>query len=195
LESKSLKERRKPLDKLKMTVFSLNKTSTIALLLFVCLAIGCADSTTKSQSSDGVGTEKRIASADVVKVSPEPVVIGAGASADATIRLNIQSGYHVNANPPSFPYLKATELQIPATDGVSVGFIAYPDPLKKRFEFNDEELAVYEGATILKVNLKADKGTKIGRRELPAKLQVQACDDKVCYAPGVINFSIPVDVK
>lgn len=178
-----------------MTVFSLNKTSTIALLLFVCLAIGCADSTPKSQSSDGVGTEKRIASADVVKVSPEPVVIGAGASADATIQLNIQSGYHVNANPPSFPYLKATELQIPATDGVSVGFIAYPDPLKKRFEFNDEELAVYEGATILKVNLKADKGTKIGRRELPAKLQVQACDDKVCYAPGVINFSIPVDVK
>lgn len=178
-----------------MTDFSLNKTSTTALLLFVCLTIGCATSTTNSQNPDGIGTDKRIASVDVVKASPEPVVIGAGASADATIRLNIQSGYHVNANPASFPYLKATELQIPATDGVSVGFIVYPDPLKKRFEFNDEELAVYEGETILKVNLKADKGTKIGKRELPAKLQVQACDDKVCYAPGVINFSIPLDVK
>ena len=54
---------------------------------------------------------------------------------------------------------------------------------------------VYEGETILKVNLKADNGTKIGKRELPAKLQVQACDDKVCYAPGVIRFSIPVDVQ
>lgn len=179
-----------------MTGFSLIKTSTTAVLfLFVCLAFGCANSTTNSQNDDGIETDKRIASADVVKASPDPVVIEAGASADATIRLNIQSGYHVNANPPSFPYLKATELQIPATDGVSVGFIVYPDPLKKRFEFNDEELAVYEGETILKVNLKADNGTKIGKRELPAKLQVQACDDKVCYAPGVIRFSIPVDVQ
>ena len=163
--------------------------------LFVCFSAACSRSTPNSQNDTAGAPEKRISSTEVVKASPAPIEIAAGKTADATIRLNIQTGYHVNANPPTFPYLKATELQIPATDGVSVGFIVYPDPLTKKFGFADEPLAVYEGETTLKVNLKADQGATKGSRALPAKLQVQACDDQVCYAPGVIELAIPVTVK
>ncbi|HEX5876336.1 MAG TPA: protein-disulfide reductase DsbD domain-containing protein, partial [Pyrinomonadaceae bacterium] len=101
----------------------------------------------------------------------------------------------VNANPPSFSYLKATELQIPTANGISVEFITYPDPLMKKFSFSDKELAVYEGEAVLKARLKADKSAQTGQHNLSAQLRVQACDDKVCYAPGVIDLLVPVNIK
>jgi len=166
-----------------------------ALSLCVCFLAACSRRPTDLQANSPSATEKRVSSADVVKAVAQPVEIMAGASAVASIRLEIQSGYHVNANPPSYPYLKATELLIPATDGVSVGFIVYPDALTKKFPFAEQPIAIYEGETILKVDLKADKSARKGERQLAAKLQVQACDDQVCYAPGTIDVSVPVSVK
>jgi hypothetical protein len=49
--------------------------------------------------------------------------------------------------------------------------------------------------TNLKVRLKADKTATAGKHNLSAKLRVQACDDKVCYAPGALDVTVPVNVK
>ena len=112
------------------------------------------------------------------------------------VPIKIKAGYHVNANPPSFSYLKATELELPQTNGLTVEFISYPDPLKKKFSFSaDQELAVYEGEAIVKARVKADKSAQSGKRNLSAKLRVQACDDKVCYAPGVLDVTVPVNIQ
>ena len=116
-------------------------------------------------------------------------------SAEAIVRLTIQSGYHVNANPPTFPYLKATALEISPSDGVSVAFVTYPNGLNKKFAFAEQPLAVYEGDTDLKATLKADKAAKKGERSIPARLRIQACDDQVCYPPGSLELAIPVNVK
>ena len=134
-------------------------------------------------------------SVDVVKASPDEVTISPGSTADAPVRLKIDSGFHVNANPPSFPYLKATELELTPAGGLSVSFIKYPDPLKKKFSFADSPLAVYEGDTTLSVRIKADRTIAVGRKNLSGKLRVQACDDQVCYAPGEMDIVIPVNVK
>jgi DsbC/DsbD-like thiol-disulfide interchange protein len=109
--------------------------------------------------------------------------------------LTIQQGYHVNANPPTLPYLKATELEIQPPPGVSVNFTVYPNPLTKSFSFAEQTLAVYEGETSIKVNLRAEKSAKLGDHNLPGKLRVQACDDQVCYAPGTLDVSIPLSIK
>jgi len=130
-----------------------------------------------------------------VKATPQKVEIPAGGSADTTLNLRIQNGYHVNANPPSYPYLKATELDIPSSSGISVGFISYPTPVTKKFSFAEGPLAVYEGETALKVRLKADKSAPPGTHNLAGKLRVQACDDQVCYPPGTIDIAIPVIIK
>jgi hypothetical protein len=163
--------------------------------LLVCLLGACSKSPANLATNSSEGTERRISSTDVVKATAQPVEITAGGSGSASIRLQIQSGYHVNANPPTYPYLKATELQIPATDGVAVGFIVYPDAVTKKFPFAELPIAIYEGETVLKVDLKADKSANKGERQLAAKLQVQACDDQVCYAPGLIDLSLPVSIK
>jgi hypothetical protein len=101
----------------------------------------------------------------------------------------------VNANPPGFPYLKATELELTPDGGLSVSFTKYPDPLLKKFSFADSPLAVYEGDTILSVRLKADRTIAVGRKNLSGKLRVQACDDQVCYAPAAMDIVIPVNVQ
>ena len=116
-------------------------------------------------------------------------------TADATVHLIIQNGYHVNANPPSFPYLKATELSFPSAAGISVAFFSYPNPVTKKFSFADKPLAVYEGATDLKVVLKAEKSAPTGKQNFSGKLRVQACDNEVCYAPGELAVTIPVTIK
>ena len=131
----------------------------------------------------------------MVKASPEEVTISPGGTADAQVRLKIDSGFHLNANPPSFPYLKATELELTPDGGLSVSFTKYPDPLMKKFSFADSPLAVYEGETTLSVRLKADRAISVGRKNLSGKLRVQACDDQVCYAPEAMDIVIPVNVQ
>ena len=118
-----------------------------------------------------------------------------GQSGEAIVRLKIDHGYHVNANPPSFPYLIPTQLQISPPAGVTVEFITYPDALTKKFSFSEQPLAVYEGETDLKVKLNAAASAPAGVHNLSAKLRVQACDDQVCYAPGSIDLTLPVSIK
>lgn len=161
------------------------------LLLLALLITACAKAPTNTTESE----PPRINSVDVVKAMPQETTLAPGDSGDVLVRLQIQNGYHVNANPPSQSYLKATEIELKPQDGFSVEFITYPDPLIKTFSFSETPLKVYEGETNLKVRLKADKSAKRGQHNLSAKLRVQACDDRVCYAPGALDVTVPVNVK
>jgi len=166
------------------------------LLVLCCLGMACAKAPTNNTTEANANEPPAINSVDVVKASPQEVTIAAGDSGEAVVRLQITNGYHVNANPPTFSYLKATQLEITPADGIAVEFITYPDPVTRTFSFSPEKpLAVYEGETTLKARLKADKASKPGTHNLSAKLRVQACDDKVCYAPGAIDLVVPVNIK
>lgn len=138
---------------------------------------------------------KRVGSTDVVKAEPQPVDISRGGSSEATVRLTIQNGYHVNANPPTYPYLIPTALEVAPTDGLSMGQISYPAPIIIKLAFAEKPLAVYEGQTAIKATIIADNSVKAGERTIPAKLRIQACDDQVCFPPGSIELAIPVRVK
>lgn len=165
------------------------------LLLLCCFAISCAKAPTNNPAATNANEPPAINSVDVVKANPQETRIAAGETGEAVVRLQITDGYHVNANPPSFSYLKATELELKPAEGIVVEFITYPEPLTKKFSFSEQPLKVYEGETTLKARLKADKTTKPGTHNLSAKLRVQACDDKVCYAPGAIDLVVPVNIK
>jgi thioredoxin:protein disulfide reductase len=169
----------------------------IWLIVLCCLVAACAKTPSQNPPAAPIAVDPpKIKSTDVVQATPQETTIRRGESVDVVVPIKIQTGYHVNANPPTFPYLKPTELELPKTDGLTVEFIRYPDPLKKKFSFADnQELAVYEGDVIVKALVKADKSAQSGKRNLSAKLRVQACDDKVCYAPGVLDVTVPVNIQ
>jgi hypothetical protein len=136
-----------------------------------------------------------ISSLNFVKADASEVEISAGGSGEAIVRVRVQNGYHVNANPPTYPYLKATELTAQSADGLSVGFVTYPTAITKKFAFAQKPLAVYEGEVPIKVMLKAAASATKTPHALAGRLNVQACDDQVCYPPGTLDITIPVAIK
>lgn len=155
------------------------------------IVVGCARPQPPSNNSQ----RPAVTSVGVVKATPVATTLAKGESGEAIVRLKIDNGYHVNANPPSFSYLIATQLDLTPAAGISVDFINYPNGLTKKFSFAEQPLSVYEGDTDLKVRLSAAKSAQPGQHNLSGKLRVQACDDQVCYAPGTMDLTLPVTVK
>lgn len=172
-------------------------------LLLLLIASGCSQPSQNSGSqsppapaaSPSLAEDKPVRSVDVVKVSTQPIEIVAGGSGEAVVHLTVQNGYHINANPPTYPYLIATALEVQPANGVSVAKVSYPKPLSRKFVFAEKPLAVYEGDTEVKATVKADKSAQPGQQPLAAKLRIQACDEAVCYAPGTLDLVIPVSIK
>lgn len=172
-------------------------------LLLLLVASACSkpvqnsgtESPTAPAGSPTLKEDKRVTSVGVVKVVAQPVEVAGGSSGEATVRLTIQDGYHINANPPTYRYLIATTLDVSPGEGVSVAGTVYPKPIDRKFVFAEQPLAVYEGETEVKATVTAEKSAKTGQQSLPAKLRIQACDEAVCYAPGTIDLVIPVNVK
>lgn len=133
--------------------------------------------------------------ADVVRASAPEVAIRAGGTAEATVRLDIADGFHINANPATHSFLIATKLEVTPGEGITSGAPTYPAPLMKKFAFDATPLAVYEGETPINLPLSADASAKKGARMVRAKIRVQPCNDDSCFPPRTLEALIPVTVN
>lgn len=131
----------------------------------------------------------------IVKASAESVEMRAGETAQATVRLDIASGYHVNANPATEKFLIPTSLEVKPEAGINADQITYPKPLTKKFPFAEVPLAVYEGDTSITLRVRAPRDAAQGQHALAARLRVQPCDDEKCYPPTTVEASIPVVIR
>jgi cytochrome c biogenesis DsbD-like protein len=134
-------------------------------------------------------------SGQVIAVTVSSTHVPRGGSADAVVKLSISAGYHVNANPATYPYLIATEITPGKAEGVSTDKPKYPKARTQKFQFAEEPLAVYEGDIDIKLPLKADAQAAAGARSLPISVRVQACDTEKCFPPATLNSTVPVEVK
>ncbi|HEY0377574.1 MAG TPA: protein-disulfide reductase DsbD domain-containing protein [Pyrinomonadaceae bacterium] len=167
--------------------------------IFLCACSPSENSNSGANTAPGntgqIQTTSEAPPADVVRVDVPGVELKAGGTTEATVKLNVASGYHINANPPSFSYLKATELIVEAGEGVTAGKPTYPPSVTRKFTFSKDPLAVYEGETAIKLPLTAAAGAKKGAQTLKGRLRVQACDEEKCYPPRTVEAAIPVTVK
>ncbi len=104
----------------------------------------------------------------VVRVGPLRVT-GSGERRVFELELELEEGWHVNANPATLPYLVPTELK------GEVREVRYTEGKPFRFSFADQELSVYEGSILISGELGSDAAEVI--------LVYQACDDTRCLAP------------
>lgn len=158
----------------------------------LCLAFvlaGCRKAPAPSASASPTPTETS-STAQVVQVFAHLVP---SSETPGSVELVISPGFHVNANPATFPYLIATEVQPGQVDGVTVSNkITYPAGVLKKFQFADEPLSVYEGRVIIPIPFKITKPSTTPRL-LPIKVRVQACDEEKCFPPATLTASLPVD--
>jgi len=116
------------------------------------------------------------------------------AATPANVELVISPGYHINANPATFPYLIATEVQPGKVDGVTVSDkLAYPPAKMATFSFAEQPLAVYENSVTILIPLTATAGAQ-GQRTIPFKIRVQACDHEKCYPPATLDAALTIDL-
>lgn len=177
----------------------LNFCLFLSLLMVVLLAAcsrGDPNAKTTEPSVPAVTLAQVSSSADVVKVStPElssELSVNAGQTVDVAITLSIKPGFHVNANPPTFPYLIPTEVTAAKVEGITVGKPIYPAAVKRKFQFADQPLAVYEGEA--RVTLPLSVGAK-GLRSLPITVRVQACDEQQCFPPATLRTTLEIEVN
>jgi len=178
------------------------KTAMPAGVVLIVLAVQFASCT---KSSPPAATRSSIAasptpaiirtSSDVVKVNSTSTAIPAGSSGYATVSVSISSGYHVNANPATFPYLIPTELKADKIEGITANKPSYPPALTRKFQFADQPLSVYEGEAPIKLPLRATGNAAKGIRPLPITVRVQACDNEKCFPPATLNSYVSVEVK
>jgi thioredoxin:protein disulfide reductase len=179
---------------------TLKKFAQLVVMLpavaLLCIVAGCSSSNAPVAPTTSTATPTRkITSVGVVLAQSQNTEVSAGGKAEAVVHLSIEKGFHLNANPPSYPYLIATQLEIKPGDGVKVGKVTYPAAITAKFPFAEGPLAIYEGDKEIKAELVTDKTAAKGSQTLAAVLRIQACDDQVCYPPGTIDLKIPVTVK
>src|SRR5688500_13354071 len=184
-----------------MNQHHLTKISGMMLcLMLLCAACGKKEAPQTTIPADVTpqatpAISRQVSSADVVKLSVPDTEITSGGAAQANIRIVISQGYHVNANPPTFPYLIPTEVVAPQTKGITFGKPVYPKPITKEFSFSPgEPLAVYEGEIAINLPIQIAKDAR-GAQVVPLVVRVQACDHSVCYAPTKINLPLNLTVK
>ncbi len=183
------------------------KRNLLALLLCFLLALSVAScaqqqsatqnsATTNAPNGDAAINTAHAPPVQIVRQEMVPVEIVPGGATEAIVRLTVADGYHINANPPTYPYLKPTQLDVASANNITVvGQPVYPPAQTKKFSFDPKPLDVYEGTFEIKVPLRASNDAAKGSFSLAGKLQVQPCDDQQCYPPRTIDVSIPVTVK
>lgn len=175
------------------------------LLLLLVAASACASNTANAPASSANASASPNANSatstpkspleGIVRVSAENVEVRAGETAEATVRLAITSGYHVNANPATERFLIPTSLEVKPQAGITADKITYPKPLTKKFPFAEVPLAVYEDDASITLTIRAPRDAAPGQHTLGARLRVQPCDDEKCYPPTTVETSIPVTIR
>ena len=178
-----------------------------ALLLCAPLSLGACDgggqtnangvaSTTVAPTATATAAASPTPQAQVVTATVEEVKLAAGGTGEATVRLDIAQGYHVNANPASDRFYVATELSAePLAGVVTAGKPVYPPGVSRKLGFSETPLSLYEGSVQLKLPLRADPGAAKGQHTLRAKVRVQPCNDEACQQPRNIDAPIPVTIN
>lgn len=165
-----------------------------ALCAVLVCALGCSKPPANQGSNAASPAERDIrTSADVVKLRASAITFYQPGLGEVAVPVIIAEGFHVNANPATFPYLIPTEVTPESVAGIEVGTPIYPVAEKRTFQFAPEPLAVYEGKIEIKLPLRTS-GFK-GSRELPVAVRVQACDQEKCFPPDTLQLKIAVEVR
>jgi thiol:disulfide interchange protein DsbD len=122
-----------------------------------------------------MGAEKR---AKAAITGPDKAV--AGKSFDLVVSIDIQPGYHIQANNAKDPYIP-TKVTVTAPEGFKIGTPVYPE--SKLIDSFGEKLLVFEGKISVKVPI-TPPATAKGSQEMGVKIAYQACNDTACDPPA-----------
>ena len=132
---------------------------------------------------------------DIVKITVPEIQVDPGESSTIHIGVEVENGYHLQANKLKDEYLIPTTLTIKTDASIILVKQTFPQSKKFRLQGSDDYLSIYDGDFDLRITFKTTKTIQKGRYNLAATLRYQACDSKSCLSPRTIDFFIPIEVS
>ncbi len=118
----------------------------------------------------------------------------AGGEARIAATIEVDPGWHIQSNTPSFDYLIPTQLELRLPSGWAEAKIEYPDHIFWSSEFEEEPLAVFEGTTNILASVVIPKGFDRPVGEVEARLRYQACDERTCLPPTEATANLRLSI-
>lgn len=141
-----------------------------------------------------------VASAGAQQIPPTTVdavlnydVLRAGSQAAIAVQINIPDGYHIQSDKPLASNLIALNVLFKPAAGVAASGIHYPAPEVKTYP-QLGKLSIYSGSVVVYMPLSVDADAAPQDIILGGTVRYQMCDDKACYPPQKVSFSIPTRI-
>ena len=120
--------------------------------------------------------------------------VKAGRLINASLIVDIPSGYHVNAHEPISRFALPTKIEVQVPEGYKLGPIFYPRAVVRKFSFTDERLGVYEKRAVIKFSLRIPPNERQRITTLKAVLNYQSCSNEVCFPPKKQEATVALKV-
>lgn len=131
----------------------------------------------------------------VLSVAPaQKLIARRGGAAEARIRVQLRTGYHVNSNTPSEDYLIPLRLTWQAAP-LEVAEVIFPKPVMERYSFSPKPISVFTGDFDIVTRFRVPAGAPAGPAVMAGKLRYQACNHNSCLPPKTIEFRLPASVQ
>jgi uncharacterized protein len=123
---------------------------------------------------------------------PKQIDVRPGGKATVAVHLDVQEGWHINAHEPAQDFLIGTEVSLAPDAAASLTKAVYPAAKRIQPPFSDDGMLVYSGRVLIRVELSIAADVRPG--DVLIRVQVQACDDRQCSAPAVLELPLTLNV-
>src|SRR5438270_4345470 len=170
---------------------------TIALVLLTAVLVPPLAPSSRARAADDAavsaaprGRSKR---AEVAKAVVNVSALQPGKDAMAAIVFKVKPGFHAQSHTPTADYLVAFEVKPAENPALTFGEPKYP--VGKTIPYLEpKELNVYEGEVTILIPVKVKPDAPTGPLKIAGTISEQICDDKQCFAPEEVPFTIETEV-
>ncbi|MFO0918571.1 MAG: protein-disulfide reductase DsbD family protein [Planctomycetaceae bacterium] len=118
----------------------------------------------------------------------------AGGKCKFLVILDVEKGWHINANPPEPDNMIPTQVTVASKVDLKQAETKYPTGKKLVVEVFPEPVSVYEGEVEIRgeIDVPAAAGGKTD--DLEFQIRYQACNDKTCLPPKTLKLANKMEV-
>lgn len=121
-----------------------------------------------------------------MKIYPIYDKLERGGKCLVAIELQVQDGWHINANPANPDFLVPTKIEVKSKQKVKLTRVKYPEHHKLKVDGFDQPYHVYDGKVMIYGLLEIDKAEVADAATLEFHLRFQGCNSKECLPPDTI---------
>ncbi len=158
-------------------MLSRNRILCVLIVASLALAYG---------NAQGQEEPKRV---EVVKSELSPSPLQPGKVSTATVEVEVKEGFHAQSHTPNETYAHKFMIILEKNPALKFGDVEYPKGKDADFKALGI-LNVYTGKVSVQFPVELTPGTSPADAVIRGKVDVQVCDDNVCYAPVKLPFQI-----